>query len=129
MDFYLHRGLDMGTGGTLFMHHWFTPIQVYDLLHDLALSELDYRVQVYGNLMARIAFLLNLPAKELTAHEREHVDPGQPLLICARVVKPAGWAAPKPLYREPLWTPHTRPSLMRSDTRQYGDEYGIGKRT
>ena len=38
MDFYFHRGLDMGTGGALYMHHWFTPIQVHDLLHRAGLS-------------------------------------------------------------------------------------------
>jgi SAM-dependent methyltransferase len=123
MDFYLHRGLDMSTGGTLYMHHWFTPIQVHDLWRRLGLGDADYRVQIYGNLLARMAFLLNLPAKELTAHERDQVDPGQPLVICARVVKPVGWAAPRPRYRAPQWTPPTQPALMRADTRQYGDEY------
>ena len=123
LDFYLLRGLDMNTGGTLYMHHWFTPIQVHDLLHRLGLTIGDYQVQIYGNLMARMAFLLNLPARELTAHERDHVDPGQPLVICARVVKPAGWAAVPPRYHEPRWTPRSQPALMRADTRQYSDNY------
>lgn len=123
VDYYLHRGLDMGTGGSLYMHHWFTPIQVYDLLHRLALGEADYGVQIYGNLTARMAFLLNLPARDLTPHERDYVDPGQPLLICTRVVKPQTWRAPKPPYRDPAWAPLLTPSQMRPDTRQYGNEY------
>jgi hypothetical protein len=123
MDYYLHRGLDMGTGGALYMHHWFTPIQVHGLLRRLDLCDQDYQVQIYGNLMARMAFLLNLPARDLTARERDHVDPGQPLLICARVVKPSDWQGSKPVYREREWTPVTTPSPMRADTRQYGDEY------
>lgn len=131
MDYYLHRGLDMATapegGPPLYMHHWFTPIQVHNLLRGLALTGDDYRVQVYGNLMARMAFLLNLPAHELTAHERDHADPGQPLVICARVVKPAGWATTQPAYQELQWTPIGSPSIMRADTRQYGDEYKSDK--
>jgi hypothetical protein len=123
MDFYFHRGLDMGTGGALYMHHWFTPIQVQDLFRRLALREEEIHVQVYGNLLARLAFLLNVPARDLTPQERDHVDPGQPLLICARVVKPVAWQAQKPIYRDPCWLPLLTPSAMRPDTRQYGDEY------
>jgi hypothetical protein len=123
IDYYLHRGLDMGTGGALYMHHWFTPIQVHGLLRGLDLCEQHYQVQVYGNLMARMAFLLNLPARDLTPVERDQVDPGQPLLICARVVKPLDWQGSKPVYRKRQWAPETTPSPMRADTRQYGDEY------
>jgi hypothetical protein len=123
MDYYFHRGLDMGTGAPLYMHHWFTPIQVHGLMRSLNLCEPNYQVKIYGNLMARMAFLLNLPARDLTPGERDHVDPGQPLLVCVRVVKPQNWQASKPVYREAAWTPQTPPSLMRADTRQYGDEY------
>jgi SAM-dependent methyltransferase len=123
IDFYLHRGLDMGTGGSLYMHHWLTPIGVHDLLHRLALTEDDYQVQVYGNLLARLAFLLNLPAHELTAHERDYVDPGQPLLICVRVVKPFGWQAVRPVERTLHWTPQTRPAAWGAETQQFADAY------
>lgn len=131
VDFYLHRGLDMGTAPPghppLYMHHWFTPVQVHDLLQRQALTEQDYQVQIYGNLMARTAFLFNLPAKELTPHERDFVDPGQPLLICVRVTRPSDWRATKPVYREPLWTPATQPATLRADTGHYGDEYQARK--
>lgn len=127
MDFYFHDGLDMGTGASLYMHHWFTPIQVNDLLHRVGLVADDYEVQVYGNLMARLAFLLNLPARDLTSHERDHVDPGQPLMIGVRVRRPVDWRAPAPLPRELQWTPQAAPSIMRADTRQYGDQYRNAK--
>ncbi|MEZ4866110.1 MAG: class I SAM-dependent methyltransferase [Caldilineaceae bacterium] len=128
VDFYLHRGLDMGTAPKghppLYMYHWSTPIEIHNLLHSLALTPTDYSLQVYGNLVARMAFLLNVPARELTKAEREHVDPGQPLLICARIVKPIGWSPPKPAYRDPLWTPATVPAQISQGTGHYGDEYG-----
>jgi len=123
MDFYFHRGLDMGTGGALYMHHWFTPIQVHDLLHRTGLTTSDYTTQIYGNLMARMAFLLNLPARDLTPHERDLVDPGQPLMMGVRVVKPMDWQSQPPTLRELQWTPRDAPSVMRADTRQYGDQY------
>jgi len=123
VDFYLHRGLDMGTGAPLYMYHWPTPIGIHNLLHDLGLGDSDYAVEVYGNLMARMAFLLNVPARELTAQERDHVDPGQPLLICARIVKPSHWSPPKPPYRDPLWLPTTTPAQISNETGHYGDEY------
>lgn len=123
VDFYLHRGLDMGTGAPLYMHHWFTPIQIENMLRRLALTENDFTVKIYGNLLARMAFLLNIPVKELTPDERDHVDPGQPLLICVRIVKPSAWSATRPAYREPLWTPNVPPASLRAETGHYGDEY------
>jgi SAM-dependent methyltransferase len=123
VDFYLHRGLDMGTGAPLYMHRWFTPIQVHNLLRGLGLAEAEYQLQSYGNLLTRMAFLLNLPAKEFTLHELDHVDPGQPLLICVRVQKPEMWQAAKPLYQEPLWLPHTQAAKLNSSAGHYGDEY------
>jgi len=123
VDFYLHRGLDMGTGAPLYMYHWFTPIQVQDYLQRLGLQASDYQTEIYGNLLARMAFLLNVPACELTTQELNQRDPGQPLLICVRVVKPVHWQAEKPRYGEPSWTPTTRPAELRSDTGHYGDEY------
>lgn len=123
VDFYLHRGLDMGTGAPLYMYHWFTPIQVHNYFQQLGLQASDYQVEIYGNLLARMAFLLNIPARELTTHELNHRDPGQPLLICVRVVKPINWQAEKPAYRDVQWTPETRPAALRPDTGHYGDEY------
>lgn len=127
VDFYLHRGLNMGTTDAeqspLYMYHWFTPIMVQNLLRGLALGDDDVKLTIYGNLLARMAFLLNLPARELTPTERDTVDPGHPLLICARIVKPAAWSPPKPPYREPCWHPATEPAQLRPDTGHYGDEY------
>ncbi len=123
VDFYLHRGLDMGTGAPLYMYHWSTPIGIHNLLQNLGVREQAYRLQVYGNLLARMAFLLNIPARELTTDERDHVDPGQPLLICARIVKPANWVLDKPIYRDPVWQPSIAPARISDNTGHYGDEY------
>lgn len=123
VDFYLHRGLDMGTGAPLYMYHWPTPIGVHNIFHDLALTEDDYQMSVYGNLLTRLAFLLNMPAREFTTAELDHRDPGQPLLICVRLVKPDDWAATRPRYRSPKWQPHETPALLSSVTGHYGDEY------
>jgi SAM-dependent methyltransferase len=123
VDFYLHRGLDMGTGEPLYMHHWFTPIGVHDLLRRLALGEPDYTLAIYGNLLSRMAFLVNLPALALTPAELEERDPGQPLLICARIVKPHDWQPALPAYRSAQWTPPVTPAQLHPDTGHYGDEY------
>jgi SAM-dependent methyltransferase len=124
VDYYLHRGLDMGTGGPMYMYWWPTPILVHDLLQRLALTEQDYRLTIYGNLLTRFAFLVNLPAEELTQAELDHRDPGQPLLICARIVKPSSWAATKPAYRDPAWLPSEPPMRASPTTQHYGDHYG-----
>lgn len=127
VDFYLHRGLDMGTAPKghppLYMHHWFTPIQVENLLRGVGLTEKDFSLTIYGNLLTRMAFLLNAPANEFTPRELNHVDPGHPLLICARIVKPVDWQPEKPVYRDPLWTPSSKPATLKADTGHYGDEY------
>lgn len=127
VDFYLHRGLDMGTAPSghppLYMHHWFTPINVHDRLRGLGLGEQDYTVTSYGNLLSRMAFLVNLPAVALTPAELDHADPGQPLLICARVVKPVGWQPAPPPYQTSHWTPPLAPAQLHPDTGHYGDEY------
>ena len=73
--------------------------------------------------MSRMAFLLNVPARDLTPHERDEVDSGQPLMMGVRVVRPAHWPAQPPPPRELQWTPQAAPSVMRADTRQYGDQY------
>ncbi|GIK43398.1 MAG: hypothetical protein BroJett011_72310 [Chloroflexota bacterium] len=123
VDYYLYRGLDMGTGAPLYMYWMFTPLQVAHILHRLALTEADYQMEVCGNLFTRIAFLLNLPAEELTDQELTFSDPGQPLLICVRVVKPANWQAVKPVYQDPCWLPQIPPARSNPITGHYGDEY------
>lgn len=124
LDFYLFQGLDMGTGAPLYMYWWFTPIQVENMLHRLALTNKEYQMEVYGNLMTRMAFLMNLPAYELTTKELDFRDPGQPLLICVRVKKPVNWQAAKPTYRDPQWTPAMKPLQSSPTTGHYGDAYG-----
>ena len=123
VDYYLYRGLDMGTGAPLYMYWWFTPLQVEDLLRRLGLAADDYECDTRGNLFTRIAFQMNLMAEELTQQELQHVDPGQPLLICVRVVKPQNWQAEKPIYREPLVQPDVSPARLGAATGHYGDAY------
>jgi SAM-dependent methyltransferase len=123
VDYYLHRGLDMGTGAPLYMYWWYTPLQVEDLLQRSGLTREDYQLSIYGNLFTRMAFQLNLPAEELARFELDHTDPGHPLLICARIVKPHHWQAEKPAYREPLPTPTEEPARLSNTTGHYGDAY------
>ena len=122
-DFYFADGLDMGTGAPLYMHHFFTPIQVENLLHKVGLGDADYQIRTYGNLLTKTAFLMNLPARDLTPHELDTVDPYQPLLICARMVKPATWQVAQPAYQDPLWLPTNPPLQTRQDTGHFGDAY------
>lgn len=109
VDYYFAGGLDMGTGAPLFVHWWFTPLQVENLLRRAGLDAADFTVTVDGNLFARVAYQMNLPAEEMTAAERDTRDPGHPLLVSVRVVKPAGWRGQRPAYREP-WLPTTTPA-------------------
>ena len=118
VDYYFPRGLDMGTGEPLYLYWWFTPIQVENYLRRAGLAEGDYTLVCYGNLFTRIAYQMNLPAEELTQHELRFVDPGHPLLICARVVKPAGWRADKPDYQTP-WKPEVTPAQWNPTTAHY----------
>lgn len=109
VDYYFSCGLDMGTGEPMFVYHSFTPIQVENMLRSLDLRADNYTIDVNGNLFTRIAYQMNMPAEELTRRELEYTDPGHPLLICARVVKPASWRATKPEYRTP-WLPEVTPA-------------------
>jgi SAM-dependent methyltransferase len=118
LDYYFADGLDMHTGSPLYMHQWFTPIQVENLMRRLSLEEPDYQIETFGNLFARIAYQMNMAAEELTAHELEYVDGGHPLLICARVVKPLHWQATKPEYRDP-WLPDETPAQWNPETGHY----------
>lgn len=122
-DFYFYNGLDMGTGAPLYMHHFFTPIQVENLLRRLGLTAANYQLHTCGNLLTKTAFLMNLPARDLTPQELDTVDPYQPLLICARIVKPDDWQVAQPTYREPIWLPNEKPLQSRQDTGHFGDAY------
>ena len=122
-DFYFADGLDMGTGAPLYMHWFFTPIQVENLLLGLGLGRRDYTLEIYGNLLTKTAFLMNLPVRELTPDERDRRDPGQPLLICARIVRPAEWHTTVPVEEEPHWLPTGRPLHSDPTTGHYGDAY------
>jgi len=118
VDYYFPRGLDMGTGEPMFVYHAFTPIQVENMLRSLGLGPADYTLDVYGNLFTRIAYQMNMSAEELTRRELDFVDPGHPLLICVRVVKPADWRADKPDYCTP-WKPEVTPSQWNPVTGHY----------
>jgi glycosyltransferase involved in cell wall biosynthesis len=118
VDYYFPGGLDMATGGPMYMYWWFTPIQVENLLRRAGLSSTDYTIETFGNLFTRVAYQMNLPAEELTRHELGYVDPGHPLLICVRAVKPAQWRASKPAYRDP-WRPETSPARWNPVTGHY----------
>ncbi len=119
VDYYFASGLDMGTGAPLFLYWWFTPILVENMFRHCGLDPADYQLEIYGNLFSRIAYQLNLPAEELTARELDYRDGGHPLLICARVCKPADWQAPKPPYRDP-YLPAETPANWNPETGHYG---------
>jgi glycosyltransferase involved in cell wall biosynthesis len=118
VDYYFPRGLDMGSGAPMFVYWWFTPIQVENLLRRAGLSPSDYTLEIFGNLFSRIAYQMNLAAEELAPHELEYADPGHPLLLCVRAVKPRTWDAPRPEYRDP-WRPELTPAMWNPDTGHY----------
>lgn len=118
VDYYFPAGLDMGTGRSLFVFWWFTPIQVENLFRRAGLGNKDYEMHVDGNLFARVAYQMNMPAEELSRDELNHVDHGHPLLISVRAVKPAGWAVPRPVYKDP-WVPEVAPARWNHMTGHY----------
>lgn len=118
VDYYFPKGLDMGTGKPLFVFWWFTPLQVENLLRQIGLTAEDFQLVIDGNLFSRVAYQMNMPVEELTALERNHRDEGHPLLISARIVKPAGWAGMRPEPSEP-WTPSTPPAKWNPTTGHY----------
>lgn len=124
VDYYLHRGLDMGTGSPLYMYWWFTPLQVEDLLHRLGLRDTEYTLTTHGNLFSRTAYQMNLMAEELTRKELDYADAGHPLLVSVRAVKPTGWHTARPTYREPHVSPKEAPARLSDTTGHYGNEYG-----
>jgi SAM-dependent methyltransferase len=118
VEYCFDHGLDMGTGGRLFVFWQFTPLQVENLFRRCGLADTDYSLELFGNLFARVAYQMNIPADELTRGELEHVDPGHPLLICARIVKPKGWRVPRPAPLTP-WLPDVTPARWNPVTGHY----------
>jgi len=108
VDYQFPTGLDMGTGSALWVHWCFTPLQVHNLLRRLALGPEHYQLEVYGNLFARVAYEMCVPAEQLTQTELDRRDPGHPVLICVRAQRPAEWNPPPPLYRD-VWVPDASP--------------------
>ena len=109
IEYCFTRGLDMGTGAALFVFWQFTQLHVENLLRRAGLGDSELEIEVFGNLFARIAHQMNVPADELTREERDFVDPGHPLLICVRATKPDGWAIRRPAHRRP-WLPQVTPA-------------------
>ena len=118
VDYQFPRGLDMATGATLWVHWCFTSVQVHNMLRRAGLSGDDYDLVTYGNLLARVAYQLNVQAEEMARHELEHRDEGHPVLICVRATRPARWSVPQPTYRE-SWTPNTQPAVLSQRTGVY----------
>ncbi len=123
VDYYLHRGLDMGTGAPIYMFWWFTPLQVINLLYRAGLTENDFEITNYGNAFSHVAYTMNLFAEELTARELDFTDPGHPVLICVRVRKPQEWQCEKPAYQDPLWLPKGSPAKLHPLNDYYGGDY------
>ena len=121
VDYYFPRGLDMGTGRSLFMFWWFTPIQVENLLRRTGLGDGDYELRIDGNLFARVAYQMNMPVEELSVEELNYVDEGHPLLISVRAVKPSGWHAVRPAYKDP-WMPDVTPARWNAVSGHYPRE-------
>jgi hypothetical protein len=119
VEYLFARGLDMGTGAPLYVFWQFTPLQVENLLRRAGLTEDDFELRTYGNLFTRVAYQMNMPAEELTPAELEHADPGHPLLVCVRAIKPAGWQATPPERQTP-WLPPGEPVRWNPVTGHYG---------
>jgi SAM-dependent methyltransferase len=118
VEYFFARGLDMGTGGPLFVFWQFTPLQVENLFRRAGLSDGAFEIELFGNLFTRVAYQMNMPAEELTDEELDFVDPGHPLLICVRAVKPHGWDAPRPKHKTP-WVPSVEPARWNPITGHY----------
>jgi SAM-dependent methyltransferase len=118
VEYCFARGLDMGTGGPLFVFWQFTPLHVENLLRGAGLGDGDFELEVCGNLFTRIAYEMNIPAEELTRAELEYDDPGHPLLICVRAVKPDDWQPARPEPRS-AWVPDVTPARWNPVTGHY----------
>lgn len=118
VDYYFPAGLDMGTGKPLFVFWWFTPLQVENLLRQIGLGADDFQLVIDGNLFSRVAYQMNMPVEELTSLERDFRDEGHPLLISARIVKPASWTGVRPAPCDP-WVPSTTPAQWNPTTGHY----------
>lgn len=66
-----------------------TPRGLEELLADSLPTEAERTVTAYGNVLTAVAFLLGLAAQDLSAEEYAVRDPLYPMLVCARVRRPA----------------------------------------
>ncbi|HYW31413.1 MAG TPA: glycosyltransferase [Gemmatimonas sp.] len=118
VDYQFPQGLDMSTGAVLWVHWCFTPLQVHNMLRRVGLTEADYQLHTYGNLLSRVAYQLNVQAEEMTRAELVRHDPGHPVLVCVRATRPINWSPARPVYRD-AWTPEARPAVLNERTGVY----------
>ena len=118
VDYQFPNGLDMHTGAVLWVHWCFTPLQVHNMFRRVGLTEADYHLHTYGNLLSRVAYQLNVQAEEMTRSELQKHDPGHPVRVCVRARRPACWNPTRPVYRD-AWTPEPRPAVLNQNTGVY----------
>ena len=79
---------------------WYTVPHVRAMLVELGIDSAHAAIEPLGGAAAIAAYLLGVPVEAMSRRTIEAVDEDAPLLIGARVTKPASWA--------PRWSP-TRP--------------------
>jgi SAM-dependent methyltransferase len=76
-----------------FVQRWYAPAGVRRLLRLLGLAE-HSTVETYGSTLGLLAYLAGLPVEALSVAWFRVRHPGVPILVCARVQRPAHWDSP-----------------------------------
>lgn len=83
-------GLPYPPGSRSYVQRWYTPAGVCRLLDSLDLGR-DATITTFGNTLGLLAYVHGLSTNVLAARWLNWTDPATPILVCARIVRPAGW--------------------------------------
>jgi SAM-dependent methyltransferase len=98
------EGQDFGTSVRSWVWRWYTPPGVKTMLERLSLTQADYELVTYGSYAGLLAYATGIPAEFLPRRWVEQSDPRRPLLVCARITRPAEWT--------PGWEPADTPTAF-----------------
>ena len=85
-------GLEYTPGKRSFVQRWYSPAGVRRMIDRLGLSE-HATIETFGNDVGMMAYVHGISTRLLRHQWLAVSDPAVPILVCARITRPADWPA------------------------------------